>query len=111
MFAITKVKLNYCLLRLPACLSSGRGVLRRWATTREHHVVVSVSSTTLQLLDDSNLQAVAPVGHEASQTKGRTRETAARATSEGLGAMDGWAGGAWVSLSITHARIMFQHEV
>lgn len=73
-------------------------------------MVVSVSSTTLQLLDDSNLQAVAPIGHEASQTKGRTRETAARATSEGLGAMDGWAGGAWVSLPITHARVMFPHD-
>lgn len=100
-------KLNRLLSSAPArMVSSGREVLRRWATTREHHVVVSVSRTTLQLLDDSNLQAVAPVGHEASQTKVRTRETAARATSEGLGAMGGWVGGAWVSLQTTHARIV-----
>lgn len=102
-FADHRVKL---LSPAPArMLSSGRGVLRRWATTREQHVVLSVSRTTLQLVDDSNLQAVAPVGQEASQTKARTRETAARATSEGLGVMDGWVGGAWVSLRITHTCI------
>ncbi|CAM9524405.1 unnamed protein product [Scytosiphon promiscuus] len=65
-----------------------RGVLARWAATLEHHVVVSVSSTTIQLLDDSNLQAFAPGG------KNRT-STASSAAVESLGVMDGWVGGTW----------------
>ena len=74
-------------------------------------MVVSVSGTTLQLLDDSNLQAVTPVGQEGSQTKTRKRETAARAASEGLGVMDDWAGGAWVSSLTTHARAIHMRSV
>ncbi|CAM9544192.1 unnamed protein product, partial [Ectocarpus fasciculatus] len=67
-----------------------RGVLGRWASTLEQHVVVTVSGVSLQLLDDSNLQAVAANGQGGNSTA-----AAARAASERLGGMDGWVGGTW----------------
>ncbi|CAM9973105.1 unnamed protein product [Ectocarpus sp. 8 AP-2014] len=67
-----------------------RGVLGRWASTLEQHVVVTVSGVSLQLLDDSNLQAVAANGQG-----GKSMVAAARAASDRLGGMDGWVGGTW----------------
>ncbi|CBN76641.1 conserved unknown protein [Ectocarpus siliculosus] len=67
-----------------------RGVLGRWASTLEQHVVVTLSGVSLQLLDDSNLQAVAANGQG-----GKSTAAAARAASERLGGMDGWVGGTW----------------
>lgn len=52
--------------------------------------MITVSGTTIQLLDDSNLQAVAA----ARQDK---MPAAARSASERPSAMDGWIGGTWVS--------------
>lgn len=52
-------------------------------------MVITVSGTTLQLLDDSNLQAVAAAGEEKS--------SAARRTLGRPSTMDGWMGGSWVS--------------
>lgn len=54
-------------------------------------MVVTVSGVSLQLLDDSNLQAVAANGQG-----GKSTAAAARAASERLGGMDGWVGGTWV---------------
>lgn len=60
-------------------------------------MVVTVSGTTLQLLDDSNLQAVAATGEE--------KTSAARTTSGRPGTMDGWmGGGAWVSQKCLHCH-------
>ncbi|CAM9091454.1 unnamed protein product [Hapterophycus canaliculatus] len=71
-----------------ATATETRGVLAGWAATLEQHVVVKASGTTVQLLDDSNLQAVALVGKEGTSA-------AARAAAERLGVMDGWVGGTW----------------
>lgn len=62
-------------------------------------MVLTVTRTTVQLLDDCNLQAVAVVGHDESRGGEGARGTAARATTEGRppGVMDGWIGGTWVS--------------
>lgn len=78
------------------CDASGpvRRVLRRWASTLEQHVVITISRTTVQLLDESKLQAVAGVGEQASGPRG----AAARAvSSDRQNVIDGWIGGTWVS--------------
>ena len=54
--------------------------------------MISVSGTTIQLLDDSNLQAVAAASQD--KTPATTRIVAER---ERPSAMDGWVGGTWVS--------------
>lgn len=51
--------------------------------------MITFSCTTLQLLDDSNLQGVAA----AATTLAAVTTT----TAEGPSATDGWVGGTWVS--------------
>lgn len=58
--------------------------------------MITVSGTTIQLLDDSNLQAVATAGGQDNTS------AAARMTSERPSAMDGWIGGTWVSQAVPH---------
>lgn len=77
------------LFFVPIRARSGRGILRRWAASLEQHAVITFSGTTLQLLDDSNLQGVA-----AAAT---TPPVGTTTTSETPSAADGWVGGTWVS--------------
>lgn len=70
---------------------TSRGVLRRWASTVEQHLVVSISGTIIQLLDETNLQAAAGLGQPESGSRPRA------GSSEGFGVADGWIGGTWVS--------------
>ena len=56
-------------------------------------MVVSVSGTIIQLIDETNLQAVA--GGVKMESEIRARST----SSEGAGMVDGWIGGTWVSES------------
>lgn len=58
--------------------------------------MITISGATVQLLDDSNLQAVAAAGQENASA-------AARMASERPGTMNGWVGGTWVSQTLMNA--------
>lgn len=61
-------------------------------------MVLTVTRTTLQLLDDFNLQAVIVAGQDELRGGEGARGTAARATAAGRpGVTDGWIGGTGVS--------------